>query len=61
VAISKQVDNVVLVPKSALHQIGEGKYAVSVSTADGTLETRQVEIGLQGEQYGESGLQVGQW
>jgi RND family efflux transporter MFP subunit len=38
--------NAVLVPVQALHELGDGQYAVFVVKSDGELEMRMVEIGL---------------
>ncbi len=44
--IAGEADNVVLVPVEAVRSLGNGQHMVFVVQADGTLEMRQVEIGL---------------
>ena len=54
--------NAVLAPVQALRELGEGQYAVFVVAADGELELRPVEVGLQDYVNAEivSGLQPGE-
>jgi macrolide-specific efflux system membrane fusion protein len=56
-----QADNVVRVPTAAVRGTGQ-RHTVDVVTADGKHETRQVEVGVQGDQFVEltSGLEVGE-
>lgn len=60
--ISAEADNAVLVPVEALHDIGDGQYAVFVVGDDGTLTLTVVEVGLNDGTYAEvkSGLTAGQ-
>ncbi len=44
--IAGEADNVVLVPVEAIRSMGNGQHVVFVVKSDGTLEMRQVEIGL---------------
>jgi multidrug efflux pump subunit AcrA (membrane-fusion protein) len=45
--VAGQATNALLVPVEALRQFGEGQYAVFVLDANGELEMRPVEVGLQ--------------
>jgi multidrug efflux pump subunit AcrA (membrane-fusion protein) len=58
--IHAQVENAVLVPVEALHEIAPGQYAV-YAVENGMLTQRAVEVGLQGQLYAEvkSGLKAG--
>ncbi len=58
--ISAQVENAVLVPVQALHELSAGNYAVFIM-ANGKPTLRQVEVGLQDATYAEikSGLKAG--
>ena len=60
--INAEADNVVLIPVEALHDIGDGQYAVFVVGDDGTLKLTVVEVGLNDGTYAEikSGLTAGQ-
>jgi len=60
--ISAEARDVVLVPVQALREMGEGQYAVFVVQADGELEMRVVEVGLQDFANAEiiSGLEEGE-
>ncbi len=60
--INAEADNVVLIPVEALHDIGDGQYAVFVLGDDGTLKLTLVEVGLNDGTYAEikSGLEAGQ-
>lgn len=59
--ISQQVQNAVLIPVEALHEISPGKYAVFV-VEDGKPNLRVIEVGLQDQLYAEvkSGLSPGE-
>lgn len=61
-AIEAEARNVLLVPLEALRELGEGQYAVFVIGADGELELRPVEVGLQDFVNAEivAGLQAGE-
>lgn len=60
--IEAEARDVLLVPLQALRELGEGQYAVFVVGADGELELRPVEVGLQDFVNAEivSGLQAGE-
>jgi RND family efflux transporter MFP subunit len=60
--IEAEARDVLLVPLQALRELGEGQYAVFVVGADGELEMRLVEVGLQDFVNAEirSGLQAGE-
>jgi multidrug efflux pump subunit AcrA (membrane-fusion protein) len=46
VVIAQETHNAALVPLEALRELTTGQYSVFVVTDDGTLELRQVEVGL---------------
>jgi multidrug efflux pump subunit AcrA (membrane-fusion protein) len=60
--VAGEAQNALLVPVQALRELGEGQYAVFVVGADGELELRPVEVGLQDYVNAEivSGLQGGE-
>ena len=60
--ISAEAQDVVLVPVEALHDIGDGEYAVFVVDEDGNLKLTVVEVGLNDGTYAEikSSLTAGQ-
>jgi RND family efflux transporter MFP subunit len=61
-AIQAEARNVLMVPLEALRDLGNGQYAVFVVGANGELELRPVEVGLQDLVNAEirSGLQAGE-
>lgn len=60
--ISAEAQNAVLLPVEAIHDIGDGDYAVFVEGEDGTLTLVVVEVGLNDGTYAEikSGVTAGQ-
>ena len=60
--VAGEAQNALLVPVQALRELGEDQYAVFVVDADGELELRPVEVGLQDYVNAEivSGLQRGE-
>jgi HlyD family secretion protein len=60
--VSGEATNALLVPVTALREIGDGQYAVLIVGADGELELRPVEVGLKDYVNAEivSGLQRGE-
>ncbi|NPV57388.1 MAG: efflux RND transporter periplasmic adaptor subunit [Anaerolineae bacterium] len=60
--IDRAVSDAILVPVESLRDLGDGKYAVFVMDADGTLKLRVVEIGISDSTYVEitSGLEAGE-
>jgi HlyD family secretion protein len=60
--VAGEAKNALLVPVQALHKQSDGQYTVSVVKADGSLETRAVQVGLTDYVNAEirSGLQRGE-
>jgi len=60
--IAAEARNALLVPLQALRELAPGQYAVFVLKADGTLELRRVEVGLQDDVQAQilSGLELGE-
>lgn len=60
--IAAEARDALLVPLQALRELAPGKYGVFVVRADGTLELRQVEVGLQDDVQAQilSGLELGE-
>lgn len=60
--IAAEAHDALLVPLQALRELAPGKYGVFVLRADGTLELRQVEVGLKDDVQAQilSGLELGE-
>ena len=61
VIISQEATNALLVPITALRDLGDNQYAVFVKQADGKLRLQVVEVGMKDTSYAEitSGLKDG--
>jgi RND family efflux transporter MFP subunit len=60
--VAGEAHNALLVPVQALRKIGTDQYAVMIVQADGEMELRSVQVGLQSPVYAEilSGVEVGE-